>query len=229
MIINDILENERQLSKENISSEDLRNTAQKLKKQMDEIEKTNTERTPKRGEIVEVADDESKAWVSAYFIATIDDYKWYKYICCSKWPDIQEYPTWWKCMRQKVEEHKKEETIYVPSHIGIEYNDTAEENWSDWLCINNGNQSLYYSEGIYRIGSRYKGREVKCKLVPIDVKDLEVGSTYFHTYWDNFDDIGDLMYYCKYLWENEIARRWGKSVHVNDITWKKWYKVVPID
>jgi hypothetical protein len=190
-----------------------------LKKQMGKQE--SKERKPKRWEIVEVTDYWRENSQDAQFICEIEEYDWYKYFA----NDWSWSPTVRKQMRQKpTEEPKQEDIIFVPDNIKIESFD-----WN--LAINNWKQSLFYSEGIYKVAEQLSELEVKCKLIPIDVKDLEAGGTYYHTEKDDaIYSIGDIALYCKYLWGWKYAH-WMDCwwIDVSSKKWNNWYKVVPID
>jgi len=126
-----------------------------------------------------------------------------------------------------VEKQPKEETIYVPDNIKIEM--SCGVGWDD-LCINNGRQSLWYFDDMYAVHKSYKQDEVKCKLIPIDVKDLEVGGTYYRhdngLCKPNYDS---LPWYCKYLWKSKHVYWDGEWVSLSIAKYDRRYKVVPIN
>jgi len=177
-----------------------------------------SERKPKRWEMVEVRDLDSEKWVSAEFIQEVEDFDGYKYLV----KYIYDFPIAFKQVQKPIEQPKQEDIILVPDNIKIESFD-----WN--LAINNWKQSLFYSEGIYKVDEELSQYEVKCKLIPIDVKDLEVGGTYYRKNVMNRDKLNNLFFYCKFLWDSKFAYRDGESVVSEQIIWKHRYKVVPVE
>jgi len=142
---------------------------------------------------------------------------------------IQDFSSWKISIEleyyEKAEKPKQEDTVLVPDNIKIEAHP------SFWLCISNDKQFLWFYNGVYRVSISDPNCFVRCKLIPIDVKDLEVGGTYFMSDSDDIkDSIKKLFFYCKYLWNNSYVRWYGKSIEcATDTKWEYRYKVVPID
>jgi len=124
---------------------------------------------------------------------------------------------------------KEENEILVPDNITFErdYGDGDELG----IVFNNEKQVLIYSVAseVWQVWISSPGDFVKCKLVPVDKKDLRVGYTYFRTNGEH-PDFSELSCYCKYLGDGSYAYvEYGNSIIVSNFGYKKWYQVVPIN
>jgi len=188
------------------------------------ISKSKAVRQPKRGDIVEAKNKAESIWEEVEYYWACEDESIER-------PHIVVYISraWERVLmtanhvRQKpIEEPKQEDIILVPDNIKIELFD-----WN--LAINNWKQSLFYSEGIYKVGEQLSEYEVECKLIPIDVKDLEVGGTYYRSASKDFYSIDWVWMYCKYLWNGKYVYWSEDSILVDKLKRSYRYKVVPID
>lgn len=200
--------------------------AESLKK----ISSRGTKRQPKRWEIVEASCHPYTWWDDVEYYGKINDVDVsHPFICIFTKADGERCADTYSEIKE-IKRSKPEGIVLVPDNIKIEYESEATIS-SDWLSINKWNQSLYYSShiGIYKVWAASKRHEVKCKLIPIDAKGLEVGGTYYHTDQIDNSNIDNLSLYCKYLWWWNYARWFDLWINVANKTWKYRYKVFPID
>jgi len=116
--------------------------------------------------------------------------------------------------------------IFVPDNIKIEKCCGGDDLG---IVLNDEKKVLYYHKDIKDwVIVPSKNNFVKCKIVPVNRRDLKIGYTYYRTDMVN-EDFSDLYLYCKYLGNGKyvyIAN--NGDIKVGGNQWKHWYQIVPI-